>query len=147
MEKKKADMLQSEAIGISFRIAKSSGHCSSKSAMILSTGGSSRSRSSSTGPSIFAFTTSLKPQKSTAFARSMTVGIEAKRMLSGLGSEPMQRSHSSVTTKVIRRLCFLEDNNLHKLIRALMWPWHGKGIATTWRTVVGSAPVESILGN
>ena len=140
-------MVQSEANGIFLRIPTPNDHCSSKSAMILATGGSSRSRSCSNGASILVLTTSLKPQKSTAFARSMTVGIEAKRMLSGLGSEPMQRSHSSVTTKVIRRLCFLEDNNLHKLIRALMWPWHGKGIATTWRTVVGSAPVESILGN
>ena len=115
-------MVQSEANGIFLRIPTPNDHCSSKSAMILATGGSSRSRSCSKGASILVLTTSLKPQKSTAFARSMTVGIEAKRMLSGLGSEPMQRSHSSVTTKVIRRLCFLEDNNLHKLI--LAWERH-----------------------
>ena len=138
-------MLQSEAMGISFRIAKSSGHCSSKSAMILSTGGSSRSRSSSTGASIFAFTTSLKGPKSPTFSRSNTLGMVAKRMtlllsFSLLGSEPqMQLSHSSVTTMVMRIPwpCF-EDNDLQTPIMALIWPWHGKGIAATCRTVIDS---------
>ena len=139
-------MVQSKATGIFIRIPKPTAHCSSKSAMILTTGGSSRSRSCSRGPSIFVLTASLKsPPNSTAFARSTMLGIEAKRMLSGLGSEPMQPSHSSVTTKVMRRLCFLEDNILQRLIMALIWPCSGKGTATTWQTMLGSAPVGSIM--
>ncbi len=138
-------MVQSEATGIFLRTPKLTGHWSSKSAMILATGGSSRSRSCSKRGSIFVMTTSMKPEKSTAIARSITLGIEAKRMLSGLGSEPMHPSHSSVTTKVMRRLCFLEDNILQRLIMALIWPCNGKGNATTWRTVLGSAPVGSIM--
>ena len=139
-------MLQSEAMGISFRIAKSSGHCSSKSATILSTGGSSRSRSSSTGASIFAFTTSLEGPKSPIVSRLTTLGMVAKRMMvlllsfGLLGSEPqMQLSHSSVTTMVMRIPwpCF-EDNDLQTPIMALIWPWHGKGIAATCRKVIDS---------
>ena len=138
-------MVQSEATGIFLRIPTPIAHGSSKSAITLANGGSSRSSSCSRGPSIFVKIASLKPPKSTAFARSMMLGMEAKRMLSGLGSEPMQPSHSSVTTKVMRRLCFLEDNILQRLIMALIWPCSGKGTATTWQTMLGSAPVGSIM--
>lgn len=69
-------------------------------------------------------------------------------MLSGLASEPIKPSHSSVTTKDIRMSGFLEANNLQRFIIGLMWPRPGKGIATTWQTVVDStSKVGSISTN
>ena len=100
---------------------------------------------SSMGAFIFAFSTSLKGPKSPIFSRSTTLGMVANWMVlllsfGLLGSEPpMQLSHSSVTTKVMRIPwpCF-EDNDLQTPIMALMWPWHGKGIAATCRKVIDS---------
>ena len=68
-----------------------------------------------------------------------TLGMVPKRMLSGLGSEPMKPSHSSVTTKVTRILLFLEASILQRFIMGLMWPRPGEGMATTWHCMVGLA--------
>ena len=60
------------------------------------------------------------------------LGIVPKRMLSGLISEPMNPSHSSVTTKVMSTSSLLEASNLQKFIMGLRWPLAGSGMATTW---------------
>lgn len=135
-------MVQRDATGIFLRIPKSSAHC--KSAKILATCGSSRSRSCSNGASILVLTAVLKPPKSTAFEHSTMLGMEARRMLSGLGLDPIQSSHSSVRTKVMRREFVLDDKTLQRLIMALMWPCNGKGTATTWKTAIGSMPAGSM---
>jgi len=51
-----------------------------------------------------------------------------------------------VTTKVMRRFgSFEESSNLQRFIMGLMWPRPGKGIATTWWTVVCSTTDGSIV--
>ena len=52
----------------------------------------------------------------------ITLGMMPKRMLSGLGLEPMKPSHSSMTTKVTRILLFFEASVLQRFIMGLMWP-------------------------
>uniref|UniRef100_A0A2N9FHG8 Uncharacterized protein n=1 Tax=Fagus sylvatica TaxID=28930 RepID=A0A2N9FHG8_FAGSY len=91
------------------------------------TGGSSRSRSSSKGASTFVFTASTKPAKSLPrmYSEGMTLGTVAKRMLVGFGSEPMNPSHSSVTTKLMRISALFEASSLQKFIMAFMWPRPG----------------------
>lgn len=48
----------------------------------------------------------------------------------------MMVSHSSVTTKVMRMLGFLEMSSLERFIMGFTWPRPGYGTATTWVVVV-----------
>ena len=84
-------------------------------------------------------TDSKKPTKSLArpCSEGITLGIVANPMLSGLGSEPMKPSHSSVTTKLTRMSEFLERSSLQRFIMGLTWPRPGYGTATTWLAVIG----------
>lgn len=112
------------------------------------TGGSSWSRSCSKGASSLVVTASMKPGKSLARTSSegMMLGSVRKRMLFGLGSEPMKPSHSSVTTNVMRMLSgFLEASCLQRFIMGLTWPLPGYGTATTWQTLVGFSFAGSML--
>uniref|UniRef100_A0A6N2LDP6 Glycosyltransferase n=1 Tax=Salix viminalis TaxID=40686 RepID=A0A6N2LDP6_SALVM len=95
-------MVQREATGIFLRFPTRTTQSRYVSAIITSTGSSSRSRSCSKGASIFVATASKNPGKSFARPSSegMQLGIVAKQMLAGfVVSEPMKPSHSSVTTK------------------------------------------------
>lgn len=115
--------------------------------MITVGGGKSRLSKSSKGASILVITASTKVTKSLArpCSEGITFGIVANRMLSGLGSEPMKPSHSSVTTKVTRMSEFLDRSSLQRLIMGLTWPRPGYGIATTWLAVVGGTSIGSSI--
>jgi len=59
------------------------------------------------------------PASQTLNLSRTTLGMEAKRMFSGLGSEPMKASHSSVTTEVMRMSVF-DASILQRFIMGLM---------------------------
>ncbi len=126
-EKPVADEGQSDATGIFLRLPKPTIQTKKVSATMAVTGGSSRSRSSSKGASIFVLTASTKPAKALARPSSdgITLGTVAKRILAGFGSEPMKPSHSSVTTKLMRISGLFETNSLQRFIMGLMWPRPG----------------------
>ncbi|KAJ6671022.1 hypothetical protein OIU85_014844 [Salix viminalis] len=127
-------MVQREATGIFLRFPTRTTQSRYVSAIITSTGSSSRSRSCSKGASIFVATASKNPGKSFARPSSegMQLGIVAKQMLAGfVVSEPMKPSHSSVTTKVKRMSGFLTDMSLQRFIMGFTCPLPGYGIATT----------------
>lgn len=93
---------------------------------------------------ILVLTVVLKLPKSTAFKRSTMLGMKSKHMLTGLGSNPIQSSHSSVRTKVMRKEFVLDDNNMQRLIMSLMGPCNGKGTTMMWKTIVGSTSSGSM---
>ncbi|GAV58677.1 hypothetical protein CFOL_v3_02210, partial [Cephalotus follicularis] len=121
-------------------------HTKNVSATITLAGGSSRSRSRSNGASSFVITAFKNPVQSAPRTSSdgSTFGIVAKRIWSGFGSAPMKPSHSSVTTKVMSMLSVFEAKNLQRFIMGLMWPRPGKGMATTWQTLLGSKMTDAM---
>lgn len=146
MENMDADIGQNDATLIFLRFPTPTTHRRKVSATITLGDGSSRSRSLSNGASIRLIRASKNAVMSAARTRSegTTLGMELKRMLSGLASEPIKPSHSSVTTKVTWMSLFLETSKLQRFIIGFMWPRPGKGMATTWQILFDSAPADSM---
>lgn len=122
-----ADIGQNEATGIFLRFPIGTAQNRNVSAIIRVGGGFNWSNRHSTGASIFVQTASTNPGMSKARTNSdgKTLGIEQKWILSGLGSEPMKPSHSSVTTKEMSILLDFEAKDLQRFIKGLMWPRPG----------------------